>query len=184
MIDSPERTCNIRFDPVIFSNRGVQFRMHHHLPMLISTLLTLRGVACSAIHSAVRVRMVSVEWGAVYCLLGPGCCRGLLLLLLLLLLVVVVVRAATFRATGGRSARGRSGCGGGGVREVTVAREPCEWTDREAKKRSEKNVDNIATLIPHQHSFLIRISVPKREKHCLISVVLCRSVTNSSFIRI
>ena len=130
------RTCNISFHAMIFSTRSVHFRTHHHLLMLISsrrwrcaTLLTLRGDVWSAIYSGVRV-------GVVYCLLRPGCSRGLLLLLLLLMgcCSVVVVRADTFRATGGRSARGRRSCrGGGGVGYVTVAGEPCEWTHREAK---------------------------------------------------
>jgi hypothetical protein len=76
-------------------------------------LLTLRDGVGSAIYSGVWV-------GVVYCRLRPGCCRGLMMMLLLLLLLVgccsvVIVRADAFRATGGRCARGRSSCGGGGV---------------------------------------------------------------------
>lgn len=152
-----------------------------------SILLTLRCGVWRAIYGGVRVGMVSVQWGAVYCLLRPGCSLGLGLLLLLLVVgccrccrVVVVSSAATFRATASRSARGRSR--GGGIRKVTVAREPCEWTHRKSQenRQREKSVYSMVTLLPHQQSFENQ-NEPFQIRHKASALWCCHKCTNSGF---
>ena len=102
-------------------------------------MLTLRNIGVMSMLLIDMFAVMSVERGVVHCLLGTACCLCLLLLLLLLLLLrllllrsrvgrscIVVIRCIGPVRSAGRRGRSRS-CG---IREVTVARESCEWTHR------------------------------------------------------